>query len=86
MDVKTTFLNSDLKENVYMKLPKGFAVKGKEYANSSSPCMALNKLLTHNVKSILSIFRRLILSTLILMMQLYLLRELGKLMYILWYI
>jgi hypothetical protein len=29
MDVKTTFLNEDLLENVYMTQPKGFAVKGK---------------------------------------------------------
>jgi hypothetical protein len=31
MDVKTTFLNGDLLENVYMTQPKDFAVKGKEY-------------------------------------------------------
>jgi hypothetical protein len=30
MDVKTTFLNGDLEENVYMAQPKGFAIKGKE--------------------------------------------------------
>ena len=30
MDVKTTFLNRDLKENVYMKQPKGFIMEGKE--------------------------------------------------------
>ena len=29
-DVKTTFLNGDLKENVFMSHPKGFVVKGKE--------------------------------------------------------
>ena len=28
MDVKTTFLNGDLKESVYTRQPKGFAVKG----------------------------------------------------------
>jgi hypothetical protein len=30
MDVKTTFLNEDLYENVYMAQPKGFVVKGNE--------------------------------------------------------
>jgi hypothetical protein len=29
MDVKTSFLNGDLLENVYMAQLKGFAVKGK---------------------------------------------------------
>ena len=30
MDIKTTFLNRDLDENVYMAQPKCFVVKGKE--------------------------------------------------------
>eukprot|EP00253_Pinus_taeda_P005006 PITA_05006 len=30
MDVKTTFLHGDLKEEIYMKQPEGFAVKGKK--------------------------------------------------------
>jgi hypothetical protein len=29
MDVKTSFLNEDLLENVYMAQPKGFTMKGK---------------------------------------------------------
>jgi hypothetical protein len=31
MDVKTTFLNGDLKENVYMSQVEGFVVKGQEH-------------------------------------------------------
>jgi hypothetical protein len=31
MDVKTTLLNGDLEENVYMKQPKCFVVNGKEH-------------------------------------------------------
>jgi hypothetical protein len=31
MDAKTTFLNGDLLENVYMAQHKGFAVKEKEH-------------------------------------------------------
>jgi hypothetical protein len=30
IDVKTTFLNGDLLENVYMAQPKSFTVKGKK--------------------------------------------------------
>jgi len=30
MDVKTTFLHGDLKEDIYMKKPEGFVVKGKK--------------------------------------------------------
>jgi hypothetical protein len=31
MDVKTTFLNGDLLENIYMAQLRGFALKGKEH-------------------------------------------------------
>jgi hypothetical protein len=31
MDDKTTFLNGDLQENVYMAQPEGFAIEGKEH-------------------------------------------------------
>jgi hypothetical protein len=31
IDIKMTFLNENLLENVYMAQPKGFAVKGKEH-------------------------------------------------------
>ena len=30
MDVKTKFLHGDLEEEIYIKQPKGFAVKGKK--------------------------------------------------------
>jgi hypothetical protein len=31
MDVKISFLHGDLKEEIYMKQPEGFVVKGKKY-------------------------------------------------------
>jgi hypothetical protein len=30
MDVKTTFQNGDMEEEIYMKEPEGFVVKGKK--------------------------------------------------------
>jgi hypothetical protein len=30
MDVKTTFVHGDLEEEIYMKQPEGYAVKGKK--------------------------------------------------------
>ena len=30
MDLKTVFLHGDLEEEIYMKQPKGFTVKGKK--------------------------------------------------------
>mgnify|MGYP000683375799 CR=1 FL=1 len=31
LDVKTTFLHSDLKEEIYMEQPKGFVASGQEH-------------------------------------------------------
>ena len=31
MNVKTTFINRNLEENVYMDQPMGFSIKGKEH-------------------------------------------------------
>ena len=45
MDVKTTFLNGVLEEEIYMDQPKGFVVPGQEhkYANWKDLYMVLNK-------------------------------------------
>ena len=53
MDVKTTFLHGDLEEEIYMKQPEGFAVKGKKelvcklkkslYGSKQSPRMWYQK-------------------------------------------
>jgi hypothetical protein len=41
MDVKKTFLHGDLEEEIYMKHPEGFAMKGKKelVCKLKSPCM-----------------------------------------------
>lgn len=41
MDVKTTFLQGDLEEEISTKQPKGFIVKGKKelVRNQKTPCM-----------------------------------------------
>jgi hypothetical protein len=41
MDVKTTFLHGDLEEEIFMKQPKGYVVKGKKelVCKLKSPCM-----------------------------------------------
>jgi hypothetical protein len=41
MDVKTTFLNGELDEEIYMEQPKEFIVPGKENkcVDMSNPCM-----------------------------------------------
>ena len=57
MDVKTTFLHGDLDEEIYMKQPEGFTVKGKKdldcklmksfYGLRQSPRMWYQKLETY---------------------------------------
>eukprot|EP00253_Pinus_taeda_P024748 PITA_24748 len=37
MDVKTTFLHGDLEEEIYMKQPEGFAVKGVKLSAKQCP-------------------------------------------------
>ena len=60
MDVKTTFLNGYLKEDVYMDHPKGFAIKGQEqkvcklvkylYGLKKAPQAWYEKLIEHLLK------------------------------------
>ena len=57
MDVKTTFLQEDLEEEIYMKQPEGFMVKGKKelvfrlkkslYGSKQSPRMLYQKFNTY---------------------------------------
>ena len=57
MDVKTTFLHGDLEEEIYMKQPEGFVVKGKKelvcklkkslYGLKQSPTMRYQKFDTY---------------------------------------
>ena len=60
MDVKTAFLNGDLKEDVYMDQPEGFSIKGQEqkvcklvkslYGLKQAPRAWYEKLIEHLLK------------------------------------
>ena len=60
MDVKTAFLNEDLKEDVYMLQPQGFFIKGQEqkvcklvkslYGLKQAPCAWYEKLTKYLLK------------------------------------
>ena len=60
MDVKTTLLNVDFKEDAYMDQPKGFAIKGQEqkvcelvkslYGLNQAPRAWYGKLIEHIIK------------------------------------
>jgi hypothetical protein len=59
MNVKTTFLHGDMEEEIYMKQPEGFVVKGKKdlvcglkrslYDLNKSPRMWYQKFDTYNL-------------------------------------
>ena len=55
MDVKTTFLNRDLDEEIYMEQPEGFIVKGQEHkvCKLVNLYMALSKLLNNDMRSLI---------------------------------
>jgi hypothetical protein len=58
MDVKTTFLHGDLEEEIYMKQPEGFVVKGKKelVCKLKKSLYGLKNLQGCGIKSLILIF------------------------------
>ena len=73
MDVKTTFLNGDLKENVFMSQLEGFVVKGQEHK-----VYKLVKSLYGLIQALRAWYEKLTSNIMILMMQRCLLRKTAK--------
>lgn len=55
INIKTTFLDGELVNEMYKEQLKGsyYLVKGKRFASSSIPCMDLNKLQNNGMESLI---------------------------------
>lgn len=56
MDVKTTFLNGILKEEIYMKVPQGINADKIE----TELCLVLNRHLNTGMKDLTTLFKKLV--------------------------
>ena len=66
MDVKTSFLNENLEEEVYMDQPEGFSMKGKEHMVYKLKKSNINKLPENGILSLMILLLSLILRKILL--------------------